>query len=390
MKIRDLRIREILATNAQRTIEVELETNNGTVRASVPMGTSRSRYEIFYLPVEDAIEKFSNIKRHFLSQSFANQEDMDIFLRMIDKSIGFKEMGGNLALAISSASLRAFALEQGKEVFEFLSEEPTIPLPVCNVAGGWKGQSDIQEFLLLPPNQKSFLESIKKIAKAYWQLGKKLKEEDRTFNFGKNLESAWITALPFEKLLKSLTEIGNENLLELGLDVAASELWNEQQHKYLYRNGTLNTPEQLSLMEELAMNYPMAYIEDPFHEDDFISFSTLTGILKDKIVVGDDLFSTNLERLQCGISYKAASGIIIKPTQVGTITDLINVVREAKKNNIRTIVSHRSGETDDALISHLAAGLNCDYIKLGIAGERTVKINEMIRIEEKVKLDKNI
>src|SRR4030042_2515153 len=153
MELEDLKIREVLASNAQRTIELELETNKGKARSSVPIGTSRGKYEVFYLTVDETLEKFSKIKKHFLSQSFMNQEDVDDFLKILDKSIGFKEIGGNLALAISSASLKAFALEHGKEVFEFLSENPTVPLPVCNVAGGWKGQSDMQEFLFLPPNQ---------------------------------------------------------------------------------------------------------------------------------------------------------------------------------------------------------------------------------------------
>jgi enolase 1/2/3 len=381
MKVQNLSIREVLASNSQKTIELELETGKGKVRSSVPIGTSRGKYEIFYLPVDDAIEKFSSVKSHFISKSFMNQEDVDDLLKILDKSIGFKEIGGNLALGISSAFLKAFALEYGKDVFEFLSEKPTIPLPVCNVAGGWKGQSDIQEFLLLPSNQRSFLESINKISRSYFHLRDSLKKYDRSFNFGKNIESAWITSLPFQKVLEILAKIAGDSL-EIGMDVAASELWNGK--KYVYRNGNLNTPEQLSLMEELGGKYSLKYIEDPFYDDDFVSFSNLTERLKDRIIVGDDLFTTNPERLQYGISYKSASGIIVKPSQIGTITDVIKVVQEAKKNKMKTIISHRSGETDDTLISHLATGLNCDYIKLGISGERIVKINEMIRIEEKL------
>lgn len=384
MKVEDLKLREILASNSLRTIELELETSKGRVRASVPVGTSRSRYEIEYLPIDDVIEKFPSVRRHFLSQNFDNQEDVDILLRILDKTVAFREIGGNLALAISSAFLKAFAMHEGKEVFEYLTSEPSIPLPLSNVAGGWKGQSDIQEFLLLPATQRSFLENIKKIAKAYWLLGNKLKKEDRSFNFGKNFESAWVTSLPFERILKILADTVIESSLEIGMDVAASQLWSEKNHKYMYRYGSLNTPEQLSLMEELLKKYPITYIEDPFHEDDFATFSTLLGRIQGKLVVGDDLFSTNMERFQCGISYKAANGIIVKPSQVGTITDVKNIMHEAKKNGIKTIVSHRSGETEDTLISHLAVGLNSDYIKLGISGERTVKINELIRIEDKI------
>lgn len=381
MKVKDLKMREILATNSQKTIELELETNKGKVKASVPIGTSRSRYEVVYLPVKDTMKKFLAIKRHFLSQSFVDIEDVDSFLKILDKTPGFKQIGGNLALAISSAFLKAFALEQEKEVFEFLTDKATLPLPICNVAGGWKGQSDIQEFLLLPAQQKSFLDSITRITEAYQQLGMRLKEEDKNFNFGKNIESAWVTSLQLEKVLKILTDLIDGNL-EIGLDLAASQLWNGKY--YVYKSENLTIPEQLSLIEELTKNYPITYIEDPFHEDDFTSFATLTNRLKDKIVVGDDLFSSNLIRLQYGIAYKAANGIIIKPSQAGTISDVIKVIEEAKKNKMKTIISHRSGETEDALICHLAVGLNCDYIKLGISGERIVKINEMIRIEDRI------
>ncbi len=384
MKVKDLKLREIFATNCQKTIEVDLETDKGTVRASVPIGTSRSRYEVTYLPVEEVKNKFPNVRRHFVSQSFFNMEEVDNFLKIIDKTSSFREIGGNLVLAISSAFLKAFALEQGKEVFEFLSKGKSIPLPICNVAGGWKRRSDIQEFSLLPVHQESFLENISKIAHAYHQLGFRLKEKDKNFNFGKNIEDGWVTSLHFEKVLEILTEIATENELKIGLDVAASQLWDGKD--YVYKSGEkLTRMDQLNLMEELSKKYPIVYIEDPFSEDDFTSFSTLTHRLQNKLVVGDDLFSTNFNKLQYGISYKAASGIIIKPSQVGTITDTVKVIEEAGKNNIKTIVSHRSGETEDTLICHLAVGMNCDYVKIGISGERTTKINEMIRIEEMLK-----
>jgi len=384
MKVKDLKLREIFTTNAQKTIEVELETDKVKARASAPIGTSRSRYEVVYLPIEDLKKEFPSIKRRFVSQSFAGMEEVDYFLKFIDKTSNFRKIGGNLALCLSSAFLKAFALEQGKEVFEFLSKEKkSIPLPLCNVAGGWRRQSDIQEFLFLPVHQKSFLENISKIAHAYHQLGIELREKDKNFNFGKNIESAWLTSLDLNKVLEILTEIATENELKIGLDVAASQLWDGK--NYVYKSGeNIARAEQLDLMEQLTRQYPIVYIEDPFSEDDFVSFATLTHRLQNKLVVGDDLFSTDLNKLRYGISYKAASGIIIKPSQVGTMTDTIKVMEEAKSNKIRTIVSHRSGETDDTLICHLAVGMNSDYIKIGIAGERTAKINEIIRIEELV------
>ena len=251
------------------------------------------------------------------------------------------------------------------------------------MVGGWAGQSDIQEFSLLPTYQKSFFNSMEKISLAYLEIAHRLKKQDPKFKFGKNLESAWVTSLNFEKVLEILTQVIKEKDLVIGLDFAASQLWDGK--KYVYSNGELLSTQQLSLIEDLVERYPIQFLEDPFHEDDFISFSTITHRLQEKIICGDDLFATNLNRLKIGINYKAINSILIKPNQVGTITDVIKVAEEAKKNNLKTVMSHRSGETEDTLICHLAIGLGCDYIKLGTSGERTVKINEIIRLEEKLK-----
>lgn len=141
----------------------------------------------------------------------------------------------------------------------------------------------------------------------------------------------------------------------------------------------------MSLVSKLAKEYPIIFIEDPLNETDFSNFSLLTHQLQPRVICGDDLYASSLKRLKDGIDFKATNGIIIKPNQIGTMTDVIKLVKEAKKNKLVTVMSHRSGETEDNLICHLAVGLGCDYIKLGISGERAVKINEMIRIEEKLK-----
>ena len=203
--------------------------------------------------------------------------------------------------------------------------------------------------------------------------------------FSKNIESAWVTKLNIENVLRILNKVASENLLKIGLDIAASQLWDGKEYVYSNSGLKFSRTEQINFVEDLTKRYPIIYVEDPFHEDDFVAFSTLTHRIEPRIVCGDDLFATNLQRLKLGIISKAANGIIIKPSQVGTITDTIKVVEEAKKNKMITILSHRSGETEDTLMCHLAVGLGCEYIKLGISGERTVKINEMIRIEEKLK-----
>jgi len=390
MIARRLEIRQIFATNSQKTIEVELETSKGKVRVSVPMGTSRGKYEVKYLPVDEAMNKFNLIRRHFTNEDFKNQEDVDELLRIIDKSPDFSEIGGNLALAISSAFLKAFALQEEQKIFEYLLNQtrsrPNMPRPVCNIAGGWKeSRSDIQEILLLLIHQSSFLDSISRMSQSYLELGKTLRRVDPTFDYGRNWESAWITGLKFAELLKILERMANENDLKIGLDFAASQLWDgSRYYVYKYSNKILSKLEQLKMIKVLAKEHPIAYIEDPFMEDDFTSFALLTESLQPKLVVGDDLYASNPKRLRDGLEFKATNAMIVKPSQVGTITDLMKTIEIAKKNRIVTVMSHRSGETEDTLIAHLAVGLGCDYVKFGISGERTVKINELIRIEEKL------
>lgn len=386
-----MRIREILATDSHKTIEVEIDTSKGTVRSSVPIGTSKGKYEVRFLPTQEAINKFFMLKRHFTSDDFQDQEDVDSLIRIIDKTDDLRDIGGNLAIGISSAFLKAFAQEAGMEVFEYLlhkqKSKPVIPRPICNIIGGGKhaGRIDIQEFHFIPVHQRTFAESIMKIAAAYRTEGKKLREDDPSFSFTKNVEAAWTSNLTFGEILELMTKVANEHLLKMGLDFAASSLWDgNRYYVYRYADDMLSTSDQLGMIRELVKNYPIIYIEDPFHEDDFESFSVLNHELPGRLVCGDDLYTTNVKRLEIGKSYSSTNAVIVKPNQVGTITDVIKFVEEAKKSKMVTVMSHRSSDTEDTLISHLAVGLGCDYIKLGISGDRTAKINEMIRIEEKI------
>jgi len=391
MKVRNLEIRQIFSSTTEKTIEVTLETYKGTVTSSVPIGTSKGKHEAKYLPVDQVMNRFNLIRRYFTNEEFSNQEDVDTTLRLIDKTEDFRSIGANLALAISSAFLKAFALENFQQVFEYLcsirKENAKMPRPICNVIGGGKhgGAVDIQEFQFIPIHQKSFLDSVTKIAGAYNLVAKKLNEADPNFFMAKNAESAWITNLKLEEILKLMGRTANEFLLKIGIDMAASSLWDgKQYYVYRYSNKVLSSSEQLTFIKELVRNYPIIYVEDPFNEDDFTSFGILTHELQNKMVCADDLYATNIKRLKDGLDFKASNAVLVKPNQVGTITDTIKFVDEAKKNKLITVMSHRSGETEDTLISHLATGLGCDYIKLGIGGERAIKINEMLRIEGKI------
>jgi enolase len=379
MRVLDLKIRKVYASNSRETVEIEATTKKGKVHASVPFGTSKSKYEVRYLPFEQVVNNFARIKKYFLEE-FDSLKDVDDLLHIIDKTEDFREIGGNLALAISSVFLKAFALEEGIPVFLYLNKNPSVPKPVCNVSGGWKGQSDIQEFLLLPLHQEKFLNSMGEIMDSYLKLGDELKKVDTLFNHSKNLESAWVTSLQAEKVLETIEKIKSESLM-IGMDVAASNLWNGE--KYIYKDKQLSTMQQVDYMLELTKKFKLFYVEDPFHQDDFVSFSVFTKN-SNCLVVGDDIYATNIKRLKAGLDIKATNAVLVKPNQIGTITDTLNFVKETKKNNMKIVVSHRSAETDDNLLSHLAVGFGADYFKLGVSGERIVKINEMIRIEEMI------
>ncbi len=410
MIVKKMRIRRIFATNSKPTIEVELRTNKGTAISQVPIGTSTGSHEAVSLPVDDAIRKFSMVSRYFSTNEFHNQEDVDDTLRSMDKSGNFRDIGGNVALGISSAFLKAFAMGEKLELFEYIYgsvsqqrkrggegvSKPNMPMPICNMVGGWKGQnrnmqSSVQEFLLLPVTQKSFSENITRMMDAYHVIGNQLENEDPGFNYGKNLESAWVTGLQTDEILRMMSRVASQNMFKIGMDVAATNIWERTHYVYTRRNEygeevseKLLRTEQLNYMEELVRRFGVAYVEDPFEEEDFISHSTMNQHLspKDVLVCGDDLYATNAGRLEMGIGHKSTNCVIVKPNQAGTITDTIRFAEAARKAGMKTVMSHRSGDTEDTLVCHLAIGLGCDYVKFGTSGERVAKLNEMIRIED--------
>ncbi|MFH8080663.1 MAG: enolase C-terminal domain-like protein [Candidatus Aenigmatarchaeota archaeon] len=369
MRIRKIKLREILASNSKRSIEVEVDTGRVKARFGVPMGTSKGKYEVKSYSYEHIVKSFSLIKNSFLSKNFSSQEEVDAELKKLDGTEDFRNIGGNLALAISSAFLKAFSAESNMEVFEYLGGR-LMPLPLCNVAGGWHG-SEIQEFLIFPKKQKSFKEEIFNIANIYLEFEKLLEREDKKFLHGKNLESAWTTSLKTEKILDLLHKHFHGRNIRLGVDVAGN--YNNRKPK-----------QQYTFISRLISKYELKYVEDPFKEDDFQLFASLKRSSKDTLICGDDLIATNLKRLEEAIRRDAVNAIIVKPNQIGTITDVKKVVEFAKRHDITTVISHRSGETEDALIAHLGVGLECEMAKIGISGERICKINEFIRIEEKL------
>ena len=376
MKLKNLGLRFVYNTKSVPTVEVFTKFKGEEIHASVPSGTSKGKYEVKYLNPETIVKIFPTVKRLLLSKDLRSVSEVDSLLHEIDGTNNFSTIGGNLALAISYLYLKLFAKKEGVEVFRYLKGKK-VPKPLCNLAGGWGEQSPIQEYLVYPKKQRSIKNSLKKITEVYHMLAERLKKLDKCFNFGKNYESAWSTNLKPEKILGSLDELVKERKLLIGMDVAASDRWDGK--RYLGRSKE----QHLRFLLDLSKKFTIGYVEDPFHEDDFKGFATF--LTKTKLMVcGDDLLATNVERLKLAVKKKAVNTVLVKPNQIGTVSDTMKFVKFAKKKGLKTVMSHRSGETDDALIAHLAVGLETDYAKFGVSGERVVKLNELIRIEEKL------
>ena len=398
--IEDLIARKIFNNRGDETIEVDVITISGFGRASAPAGKSRGKAEVAYYPqggVDQAVKAIDNLIAPELAGLNADfQEEVDNTLHEIDGTTNFKVIGGNTAFAVSLANAESAANSHGLLLFQFIGGNTAnvLPYPLGNTISGGKhtrGKSpDIQEYLALPHGADTFLEAAIANAQIHKRIGELLKKKDKLFSGGKGSEGAWIANIgdldAFEIIAKACEEVGNELDFEcgFGIDVAASSLWNEKEEKYFYqRDGKkLDSGEQLDLILDLIEKYHLVYVEDAFEEEDFKSFRELTKKTSNCLICGDDLFTTNNERLNYGIKLNAANAIIIKVNQIGTLTDALETIENAQRHGYLTIMSHRSGDTCDWHIAQLAVAFKCPIIKTGIVeGARIAKINELVRIE---------
>ena len=398
--IEDLIARRIFNNRGEETIEVDVITTSGFGRAAAPAGKSRGKAEVRYYPqggIDVALKRIDDLIAPELSGLNADfQEEIDSTLHEIDGTTSFKGIGGNAAFAISLANAEAAANSHGLLLFQFLGGNTaiTLPYPLGNcISGGQhtRGKSpDIQEYLALPYGAETFLEAATANTLVHRRVGNTLKKKDALFSGGKSDEGAWIANIgdadAFGVIAKACEEVGNEMDFEcgFGIDAAASSLWKEKEEKYIYdREGKKrDTAEQLEFLLNLIETYHLAYVEDPFHEEDYESTAELTKKAKDCLICGDDLFTTNNERLNQGINQNAANAIIIKVNQIGTLTDATETIGNAQRHGYTTVMSHRSGDTCDWHIAHLAVAFKCPMIKTGVVeGARIAKINELVRIE---------
>lgn len=398
--IEDILARKTFNSRGEETLEVDVITTTGFGRASAPAGASRGKTEVIPYPdggVDQAIRKVENlIAPELVGLNADRQEEIDLLLHEIDGTQDFGNIGGNTAYAVSLATADAAAASYGVPLFQYLAGHlaSELPHPLGNVLGGGKhayGKApDIQEFLVLSAAE-SFSDAAKANVSVHQRVGSLLKKMDADFTGGRGDEGAWAPNVKNEDALEIVVRVCKEVSGELGVmcrvgvDVAASTMWRPEAGCYVYaRDGVKrDAGEQLDFVLRLIEDYSLAYVEDPFHEENFEDFSELVKRVKGCLICGDDLFTTNRERLARGLEVGAANAIIIKMNQVGTLTDTWETTRMARKARYVPVMSHRSGETTDVHMAHLAIAFQCPIIKTGVVGgTRIAKINELIRIEE--------
>lgn len=402
MKITNLYAREILDSRGNPTIECELTTENFTVRASVPSGASTGTNEALELRdgdsryhgkgVTKAVNNVNTIIKNAIIGKELNQKVLDNLLLELDGTKNKTNLGANAILSVSLCIMKALAKSQSKDIYELFDGPYTMPYPMMNIINGGvhaTSSLEIQEFMIVP-NQSTFKERLRCGAEIFQTLKSILKQNGFSTSVGdeggfaptfKTIEEA------LDYIILAIKESGYipGKDVNLALDAAASEFYKDG--KYTINKKELTKEELINYYIKLTETYPIISIEDAFSEDDIDSIKKLTELIGNKIMlVGDDYFVTNIKYLQKGITEKYNNAILLKANQIGTITEMLETIKLAKNSGFKTIISHRSGETEDTFISQMAVGLNLGYIKTGslCRGERIAKYNELLRIEEKV------
>lgn len=405
-KIVDITAREILDSRGNPTIETKVYTEKGNVGVfSVPSGASTGTREALELRDNDerfdgkgvlkAVNNVGLIKEKLVGFEVSEQRKIDEVMIEFDGTPNKSKLGANAILSVSVACLKAAAMDNDLEVYEYLNKrEKRLPYAMFNIINGGKHSSnnlDIQEFMIVP-KFKVFKDSLRAASEIFHQLKSLLIKQGLSVNVGdeggfapdlKNNEEA------LSLIIKSINEAGyipGVNIF-IALDVAASSLYNKNNDTYKIDNNNLKREELLDYYVSLVKNYPIISIEDPFDEDDYEGFKLITEVLGKKIsIVGDDLFVTNKELLKKGIENNLCNAILIKLNQVGTFYETLETIVLAKQHNYTTIISHRSGETLDTFIADLAVSLNIPFIKTGSVtrGERVCKYNRLMEIEEEL------
>lgn len=406
MKIVNVHAREILDSRGWPTVEVELQLENGVSSiASVPSGASVGNKEAIELRDNDinrylgrgvlkAVENVNTvIKNSLIGMDVLEQEKIDKKLMELDGTQNKSRLGANAILACSLAVLKASSIVKKIPIYKMFGSNYKMPIPMFNVInGGVHADNNLvfQEFMILP-NRETFSDGLRVCDEVFHVLNNELKDKKLSTGvgdeggFSPNISD---TFEALEMLCNAIEKAGytpGKDVL-LAIDVAANSFYKDK--NYYYENKIIDAEELFLLYKKIIFKYPVVSIEDPFYEEDYISYKNITKKFDKRVqIVGDDLFVTNKKYLKKGIENGLANAILIKMNQVGTITEMLETVRLAKQNNYRIIISHRSGETEDTTIADLSVGLGADMIKAGSLsrGERICKYNRLLRIEEKLK-----
>ena len=408
-KIKNIKAREILDSRGNPTVEVDVLLENGIkATASVPSGASTGQREALELRDGDnrymgkgvlkAVNNVNNIIAPvLLGKEANNQKEIDQLMIELDGTETKSKLGANAILGVSMATLKAAALDKGLPLYKYIGNGTMLPKPMMNILNGGVHADnvlDFQEFMIIP-EALDIKTRVRIGSEVFHNLKKVLKEEGYNTNvgdeggFAPNFNSNTEALEAIIKAIKLAGYIPGKDV-NLALDVAASEFYKDGYYDLKGENKILKTDELISYYEELINKYPIVSIEDPVDENDWDGFRQITEKLGDKIqLVGDDLFVTNKKYLQKGIDLKAGNAILIKVNQIGTITETLETIELSKINGYKTIISHRSGETEDTMIADLAVGLNLGQIKTGSLSrtDRVCKYNRLIRIEEELEYE---
>ena len=410
-KIENIKARQIFDSRGNPTIEVDIFSKHNFARASIPSGASTGKYEAVELrdggnslmgkgvgKVIDIIE--NKLKNHIVGMSVYDQEEIDLKMCQLDGTENKSLFGANSILPISLAVARLASRIKEVELYEYLTtfcnsdQSITTPIPLMNILNGGSHADnlvDVQEFMIAPTGAKTFREALIMGVEVFHNLKGVLKSKGLSTNVGdeggfapnlkSNEEALDLILLAIEK---SGYKPGKD--IYLAIDAASSEFY--KNNNYCFNNGDiLSSNEMVDFWKNWTNKYPIFSIEDGLHEDDWDGWVNLTNQIGEKVqLVGDDLFVTNIKRLKKGILNKASNSILIKPNQIGTLSETFNTMTFAKENNFTTIMSHRSGETEDTFISDLAVAFRCSQIKTGSCSrtDRVAKYNQLLRIEEKL------
>lgn len=406
-KIKDIKAREILDSRGNPTVEVDVILENGVMgRAAVPSGASTGIREALELRDNDknrymgkgVLKAVNNVNTEIrdlvIGMESTNQKEIDYKMIELDGTETKSRLGANAMLGVSMAVLKASANEKNIPLYKYIGNGKTLPVPMMNILNGGAhadNKLDFQEFMIIP-QASTIKERVRIGAEVFHNLKNVLKSKGLATSvgdeggFAPNLES---NTEGFELIMEAIKKAGYVPGVDvkLGIDVAASEFYEDGKYVLAGEGRSLTTDELIEFYKELCSKYPIISIEDPVDENDWEGFRKITEELGDKVqLVGDDLFVTNKKCLQKGIDNHAGNAILLKVNQIGTITETLETIELARKNNYKTIISHRSGETEDTTIASLAVGLDLGQIKTGSLSrtDRVCKYNELMRIEEEL------